>query len=468
LFTGGINQILMAVIVLYISAVLGPKEFGIFSLSIGFKNLIAPIITFGLGSTYMRYLHRYYKNGQGFTYVKRILGICGLSFIAASTLLILTSRLWVNTYFPEPVSTWLLFCVVFGMLAQIFYNHVQYLLVALEKLYYRANAELFYALLMTFLVYLISKLRSDAIFLLLALFIPMFIVSVGFMIRGIIPSFVGTQNQTINEPSFLKRKLSFSIGHTLAPTVVMLLFLTDRWIVGNKLGSIALGEYAFAAAFSLIIYQMNRYVLVAFIPGWNRKWDNEKREVVQSQISFVFRINVVILTAICAVVLLTRTSVFIPLFGQKYAVALMLLPYVFTGRIIFTLYTLISIYAAIIERTFMFVPILSICVVLNAVFCLIGVSTLGIFGAQLGVILSIILITIGTVLQARALGLTGFGIADLRGILIPTVLLLPEPLIAVVCLVGLPFVALSNFVFTKPERIKIIQQIKSLATVGNK
>lgn len=439
--------------------VLGPSDYGVYTLAFFFIPLVATVARLGIPSCFMRYIPQYEKQGMIRDFLKK-------TYFSASTATVITT----------------LICLLFTeQIARLIYDSVEYKNIIIICLLSILPYTLYECIRATFNGLRVFKLSNFVEFFHFLIFSSLAIALVivyqsaeSVFISNLIALIVvvalygiivlryvaGSSSQRDNIPSknFYKKIFRFSVWFAISPFVFSVFRYTDSWMLNRFLALKEVGLYSVAMNVAGLIFMLGTVVGSVLAPTLSKLWEEGDRQKATSALDFALRGNTMLLLGVGLLLVIFKSQVIGLLYGAEYASSVSFVGILLTFWMLNSINWIISGYAGLIEKTY--IPLISNCVglVCNVILNYNLIPKYGIMGAALATTISffVILLVIfpwcykeGFRLKANTLFVC----------LLPAIFVLNEIVIAAICVALAVIVFRSELLITRVERKQFYQQM---------
>ncbi|MBI5056322.1 MAG: oligosaccharide flippase family protein [Nitrospirae bacterium] len=332
---------------------LGPSEYGVFTLAFFFIPFIVTFAKLGIPSSYERYVHQYEIKGELRDFFKKT---CLLT-------------VWVSVFFT-------FCCLLFPkQISEILYASTNYksiiILCALTvppyvlyenfmgffnglRIFKISNFLVFsqffiYSILGIVLVLLYRDVKSIVV----ANLVSFIIVSLafGFIIWKYILS-SNSQNSTIKENNFYSKIFRYSTWFVVTPVMLAMLSYTDRFLLNRFTGLREVGVYSVAMNFTGILFMFGNIVGRVLLPSLSKIWEQNQRDRAMFMLNFTTKVNTLILLGAYIVLVLLRKPVMSLLYGSQYLEGTSVIGLLAVYWIYNSIFWIIKGYGELIEKTY--------------------------------------------------------------------------------------------------------------------
>jgi O-antigen/teichoic acid export membrane protein len=432
--------------------VLGPAEYGIYTLGMLPVPLLVTLASLGVPSAFGRYMSRHATNGTARWFLKRTyLMTTALSVLVAGVLLARPS-FFSNLILGDPSHGTVIALAAMAIPAALLVRNLSTTFMGLKL--FRAGRlvecshTVIYAAVGIPLILIWRTAAAGALGYWVAalagaaLFAPL----LSSYIRRIEPA-----GKPIEEPRFYRNLLKFTVWFTVTPFLASLFHYIDRLSLQRLMSASDQGIYSTAVNLSESISAIGLAIANVIYPHLSATWEAGNREKALRDLDLSLRVtSVILLLAGLALIVLGKWIILL-LLGSEFVPGAQALPFLVVFYLFTILVWLFGVYPPLIEKTYVtaigYVVALPASVVLNLTL----IPRLGIMGAALATMGSYFLMWCIVAAVCHRFGMP-VNKRMLTVCLTPFLLLLPAPL-AAACVAGVLYVCFRRtWIFSLAER----------------
>jgi len=336
---------------------LGPTNYGAYSMASYFASIVVPFAVLGIPSAYSRYIPEFEKDGVlGDVLKKTFLFLVGtnlaimaivMSFAPViarllyggdnggnyNTLIMLTAAVILPLTLSQALTTAFNGMRVFRMatITSVARDIFGFILGVTFLLLIGRTAE---------------SLISSSFF---SYFIPFAVM--GWLLRR----YIVVSGQGINSappaPELLRRILRYSKWFIGTPLVMAMFRMTDRWMIRRFVGLDAVGVYSVAQNITMPIYQMGMIVSNVLMPNLSSLWSADKKDEAVKTMETGVKFTTLVLFSIALFVSAIKRPLISLLFRDEYLPAVGVINFALSFFILRSIHSVLGSYAGLIEKT---------------------------------------------------------------------------------------------------------------------
>ncbi|MFC1708726.1 flippase [Candidatus Omnitrophota bacterium] len=443
---------------------LGPGEYGAYTLAYFFIPLAVTIARLGIPSCFNRYIPQYEQKGALRNFLKKtyLLVISGGAFIS------------LVCFFNS------------GTLSQIIYGSSQYQRVIAICALTIFPYVIFEALIYSFSGMRVFKVASAlrvgqlSIFTVLGIIFVVFHPKAESTILADLISFIlvvtffslifrkhlsslSTQNLKIREHDFYGKIFKFSIFFVISPIINTVFNYTDRWMLGRLTDLPSVGIYSIAINITGIIFLFGMIAGNVLLPSMSNIWEQGDRKKVMHMLNFALKMNTIFLLFGALILFLLKSQLVSILYGTDYVQCLPVVGILLIFWLHHGIYWTVAGYAEIMEKTYIPLICCSVGLISNVFLNYILIPQYGIMGAAVASTFSFSLIVVMMHLWFRKLGLK----IESKTILVcifPLIFVFSTLVVVIFFIVLLGVILGTNFIVTRDEKEICIRKFKEAAS----
>jgi O-antigen/teichoic acid export membrane protein len=448
--------------------ILGPAEYGTYTLAFFLLPLVIPLARLGLPSCYERYVSKYEKRGELGDFLKRNYKLTIGSGIAFTLLIYLfSSQISILLFSSIEYKNIVVLCAI-SVVPLVFYENILgsfnglriFKMSSLLKFCQISIFTLIGIVLVIFHPFAISVVGANLLtsILIAAIF--------GYLVWKNILSSV-PQSSKIQEDDFYKKMFRYSVWFIITPLFSTLFSYTDRLVLNHFLGLHEVGVYSVAMNISQLVFMFGMITGNVLMPNLSKIWEDGDKARVIFILNLAIKFTSVMILCYSFVFVLFRAEILSFLYGNKYEDAISLIPILLLFWLNSSLVWLIGVYPNLIEKPYM--PLLAIVpgFILNVFLNYMFIPIFGIKGAAIATLSSQVFILITLLILYRREGLS-VNMKTIFICLVPFILLLNTAIMTSVFIFALAVMILSNLIVIKEEKVMVAQQINKLFSKFNK
>lgn len=333
--------------------VLGPAEYGVFTLGMSFFPVAVAIAKLGIPSSFSRYIAQYELKGVLRDFLRRTYGLIALGAAGIGLVSLLVAPQIARWGYGSSQYTGVVLLCALIVAPYVFYESLDATFVGLRTFKLQSLLKFGHFVIFTLLgiVLVLVYRRAQP---LIASYLAATVVVVLFY-GGVLARHVRqdqAQQGPLNEPGFYRKIFSFSVPYIVSPVVFIMFCFTDRWMLARLMDLQHVGIYSAATRFSELVYSFGRIADNVLSPNLSRMWEEGERDRAMRFLNMSTKVNTLLLLA-GSLVLFWLKDLIIPLFfGDKYLGSLPVIGILLMFAIFQTIGTTISGFVILIEKTY--------------------------------------------------------------------------------------------------------------------
>ena len=409
-----------------VARVLGPEQYGIYTLGMFIVPLAATIASLGTQGAYGRYASRYESQGMLTQSLRRIYTLTLVIAVIFAAIMIGLAPQVSSLLYRQPGLTWVIVAVAATIPAYLLIRNLASTFMGLKLFRAGAFPEFLQNVLYLAIGIPLALVLRTALAGVLGYAIATYASVAVFSI--LLVRYVSRQEpvpRQSTEPGFYRHLLSFSIWYVVTPCLTLVFHYVDRLTLQHLRGSYDQGVYSAAVNVGETVSAFGLAVITVIYPHVSATWERGDREEARARLDLTMRIVGVLVLVLGLLVILFAKWLILLLLGSQYVPGTVALPYLVVYYILTVIVGILGIYPTLIERTYVTAIALGITLPINIVFNRLLIPYLGMAGAALATMLAYSLMWIIVAFICRAYGWHQSKRATLVSLL-PFVLLVPD------------------------------------------
>ncbi|MFH1754744.1 MAG: oligosaccharide flippase family protein, partial [Candidatus Latescibacterota bacterium] len=333
--------------------ILGPTNFGIYSIALFFLPIVAAFARLGIPSCFPRYVPQYEKQGMMKHFIIRTYLIaCGLSVILTAVMLLFIEQVSSLVYNSSEYGTIIVICAI-SLLPLTLYETIKFTFNGLRvfKLsYLMVFGQFLVFTILGIILVVIYKSAESVVFAILVSNVVI-VILFGVIIWKYVAN-IETQAVKIQEKYFYKKIFKYSIWFIISPVVFSLFKFTDKWMLNQYLGMEPVGIYSVASNVTSLVYMFGVIAGKVLMPNLSNLWEQQEKKRAVTLIDLVLRGNTLILLGMSLVILLLKDPIIGLLYGGDYMRATPVIGLLLIFWLLNSIYLTVAGYAGLIEKTY--------------------------------------------------------------------------------------------------------------------
>jgi O-antigen/teichoic acid export membrane protein len=377
--------------------VLGPEQFGIFSLATVFQNVALSFCILGIPSSYSRYIPQYEKKRMLKGFVTRTFLLTSIPTAFFVTLFVLIPGRMAQIVFRNPDLSAIITIAAVGLVALTVTRNLESTFIGMRAFMMSSSMQLVEVCLGTALgITLILLVGQNAKIAITSHVINTFIIS-GIFLATLSWYFRRGQGSDQSEPldgeaKFYKKVMSFSIWLALVPVCSLIFRYTDRWMINFFLDSSRVGIYTVGANTAGLLYMVGTAASRVLTPNLSKRWEEGQKERVHNILNLALKAAAIGLLIIAVPLVLWKDFLIQFFYGEAYREGSSVVSYLAVFSILNCLDWILITYILVKERpAWGFIRII-IGMILNALLNWTLIPRMGLVGAALASLSSYLVI----------------------------------------------------------------------------
>ncbi len=442
---------------------LGPKEYGIYTLAFFFTPLIVTLAKLGIPSCFGRYIPRYEKKKSLRDFLKRTysIGVAGslvIAFVCFLNSEFFSNFIYGNANYAGLIAVCSLIIIPYVIFenAEATFNGLRFFKVSTALKF--AHFLIFTVLGVSFALYkqaAVSIILASLLSLLAAAAIAVFI-----LFRHAVD--LKSQSDAINEKGFYKRIFNFSVWYVLNPVVYILFVYTDKWMITRLLDLAHTGVYSVASNISGVIFTFGLAAGNVLVPNMSNDWENGEKDKAMNRLNLSVKANALFLLAGACCIFLASDYVIPFLYGGEYTKSVTVVGALCAFWLFNSIVWTVGGYAEIIEKTYIRFVCSLTGLVINLGLNYLLIPVYGLLGAAAATAISSAF-TLGVILAwFRKEGLN-LKPNTLMVFILPLIFFTNNPVVIGVLVAVLWLIFKTGFIFDKEEKDRLKTTIRKIS-----
>ncbi len=440
--------------------ILGPANFGVYSIALFFLPIVAAFARLGIPSCFPRYVPQYEKQGMMKQFIIRTYLIASaISLVLTIVLLLFIEHVSSLVYNSTEYGTIIVICAL-SLLPLTLYETIKFTFNGLRvfKLsYLMVFGEFLIFTILGVVLVVIYKSAEAVVFAVLVSHVVI-VVLFGILIWKYV-TVTEEQAREIHEKNFYKKVFKYSVWFVISPVVFSLFKFTDRWMLNQYLGMEPVGVYSVASNLTSLVYMVGIIAGKVLLPNLSNLWEEQEKERAVSIIDLVVRGNTLLLIAMSLPILLLKDPIIGFLFGREYLGATAVVGILLIFWLLNCVYMTIAGYAGLIEKTYIPLVGSSLGVIFNVVLNFILIPNYKIMGAAIATTSSFTITILVLLIWFRFEGLK-LKVNSFIICLLPCIFFLNEIIVAAICVVLAGIAFGTEILVTNEERKRLFRQVE--------
>jgi len=440
---------------------LGPAEYGIYTLAFFFIPLIVTVARLGIPSCFNRYIPQYEQKGALKDFLKKtyLLVVAGGAFV--TLICLLNARSLSSILYGTPLYYRIIIICALTIFPYCIYEAIIYSFSGMRVFKLASSFRTSQLLVFTVLGAAFVMINPKAEQTILANFIAfVLVVSLfGFIFRKYLIN-LKEQNLKIKENKFYSKIFKFSIFFVISPVVNTIFSCVDRWMLGRFTDFTQVGVYSIAINLAGFIFFFGMIAGNILLPNISNIWEQGDKNKVMYMLNFALKLNTLFILFGAFAIFLLKNQIVSILYGAEYIQCLPIVGILLIFWLHHGIYWTVAGYAEIAEKTY--IPLICSCVGLisNIFLNYILIPKYGVMGAAVATTFSFGLLLIVVFIWFRKEGLR-IKPSTILVCLFSLIFIFNELVVIVFFIALLGIILGTNLIVTREEKNTLIKKIKS-------
>ena len=397
-----VGRVIVSVRGILFARLLGPDQYGIYTLAMFLVMLITTIATLGTQPAFPRYTSRYETAGQLRWFIKRIYLLTLTASLLLSVLLLVKPSFFSDLLYGRHFGGTIVIVAAISIPASLLQKNLSATFMALK--FFRAGAlqDLGQIVLFAAIGIPLVLVLHTAMGVLLGFTVATYLSIVLFLIlilrylRRAEPTYEAGDSE-----GFYRRLIKFSIWFLLTPLLSQVFLFMDRFWLQHLKGTYDQGVYSAVGALSEGVSAVGLAINNVIFPYISATWESGQRDRALANLDVSLRVTGVIFLIVATLLVLFGGWIIVVLFGDKYAQGTQVLPFLVVFHTCTQLVWLIGVYPTLIEKTYISTIGFVIAIPVNFRLNQVLIPRLGMIGAALATMLSYVLLWLAVSVMCR-------------------------------------------------------------------
>ena len=335
--------------------ILGPSQYGIFTLAFMLVSLVSPFIILGITGSLSRYIPKYEQKGMLTDFLKRVQWFPLISSFFFSVICIIYAAQISQLIFNTTEYSTLVVIVSITIVPTIIYQLIWSTLWGLRNFLVRSLLELSYGvLLFGFGLFFILRQPLAESLIIGNLWAYLIVVIIfGLLIRKYVFQREDQKNKLDKtNPGLYKEVINFGFWMILANLAFTALRYIDRWMLNRYVGAAEVGIYAVAMGLTAFLFLGMQLIGGVLSVNLNYLWEQGEREEINFILNAVTKVGTMVFLLAAFIVLIIKEPLIGLLYGERYLNAIDIIPYLLLMQAFMVAYWLLGPYVTLIEKTY--------------------------------------------------------------------------------------------------------------------
>ncbi len=442
--------------------VLGPSEYGVFTLAFFFIPLVITFAKLGIPSCYARYAPQYEKKGMlGDFFRRNYLLTTGASVFFTVIALIFSKQVSEFIYDSTEYKHIIILCAL-TVVPYVLYENFLSSFTGLRIFKMGALLRFSQFIGFTALGITVVFIYPQAYYLILANLVSFIFVltAFGFIVWKYI-LYSDSQDTKIREDDYYRKIFKYSIWLISFAIIEHLFKYTDRLMLNKFLGLEEVGIYSIALNVAQLLFFFGMIAGNVLMPNLSRIWENGEKSRVVSLLNLSIKINIFLLLFLAILISLFKDQIITLLYSDVYIKSVSVVDILLIFSLLTSANWTIGGYAGIIEKTYIHTVVMIIGLIGNVALNYFLIPLYQLEGAAVATTVSFIIsfIVINYWFYREGLKLR---LSTIFMYIIPIILLFNSIIMSIVFSLLIIIAFGTEFIITKNEKIILKQQMKKV------
>jgi polysaccharide transporter, PST family len=441
---------------------LGPAEYGTYTLAFIIIPLITPLARLGLPSCYERYIPQYEKKGELKDFLQRnYLLTIGTAFVITILLFPFSKNISLLLYSTAEHKNIIVLCLM-SIIPIVLYENILASFNGLRIFKMSSLLKINQIFIFSVIGILLVILYPKALSVVAASLLSYVLVSIVFVIM--IWKYVlnaESPSLKVQENKFIKKMFKYSIWFIITPLFSSLFNYTDRLVLNHFLGLQEVGVYSAAVNISQLVFMFGMITGNVLMPNLSSMWEKGEKDRVMFILNLAIKFTILLILSYSVAFVLFKKEIISILYGSKYIEAIPLIPFLLLFWLNSSLVWLIGVYPNLIEKPY--IPLFAAVpgFILNVSLNYLLIPIYGIKGAAIATLCAqIFMLTVLLILYRREK--MKINVNTVVVCFAPFVLLLNNFAMITIFILLLAATVRGEFIMNKEEKDMLIRQISKL------
>ncbi|MFC1645693.1 lipopolysaccharide biosynthesis protein [Candidatus Omnitrophota bacterium] len=332
---------------------LGPAEYGVYTLAFFFIPLAVTVARLGIPSCFSRYIPQYEQKGALRDFLRKtyLLVVAGGAFIALICFLnakTLSQIIYGSFQYQRIIAICALTIFPYAIFEAVIYSFSGMRIFKLSSVLGFSKFLIFSALGIVLVIFY-PKAESTILANLIAFILVVIFFS--FIFRKYLIG-LDSQNSKIKEANFYSKIFKFSIFFIISPIINTIFNYTDRWMLSRLVDLSKVGIYSVALNISGIIFLFGMVAGSVLLPNISNIWEQGDKYRVMHMLNFSLKMNTLFLLFGALILSLFKRQIVSILYGADYMQCLPIIGMLLIFWLYHGIYWTVAGYAELIEKTY--------------------------------------------------------------------------------------------------------------------
>jgi O-antigen/teichoic acid export membrane protein len=334
--------------------ILGPSQYGIFTLAFMLVSLVSPFIILGITGSLSRYIPKYEQKGMLTDFLKRVQWFPLISSFFFSVICIIYAAQISQLIFNTAEYSTLVVIVSITIVPTIIYQLIWSTLWGLRNFLVRSLLELSYGVLLfgLGLFFILKQPLAESVIIGNVWAYLIVVILFGLLIRKYVFQREDQKNKLDKTNLGLyKEVINFGFWLILANLAFTALHYIDRWMLNRYVGAAEVGIYAVAMGLTAFLFLGVQLVGNVLSVNLNYLWEQGEREQCMSVLNTVVKTMLFLFLVGSFFILLLKDFIIGTLYGIEYLPGANIIYILLFMQVFMVIYWIIGTYPSLIEKT---------------------------------------------------------------------------------------------------------------------
>ncbi len=445
---------------------LGPEQIGVYNLTAFILSLGIPLVTFGIASSYGRYVPRYEANRSLRAFLRVTTTATVALTLTFTALALVFARPLTELLLGDARYVWAFRITVLTLLPAVLHRNLSSFFKGL--LTFRLSAFIEFAYLALFTVLGIGGVllwRRDLSVVLwangIAYALPvLFFGTLAWRFLVALPD----QRAHVEEPQFARKMFQFCVWFVVIPSGLTLFDYVDRLMLAHFLDVRTVGIYSQTFTTTSFLLALGYVPNLVLGPTFSAAWERRDMSGVQRTFNTTLKLMLLLMLGASVALVSVKRWALTTAYGPEYAQGAVVMAPLLAFQCFDVMYSIAGMYSGLVEKTYLPAVAVGVGLAVNAGLNVLLIPRFGMEGAAYAAMASYALINVILYALNRRTGLHLDRSTQFVSVL-PFALLLPLPALLAVAVLTLALVVGSTRVLDAEEKADAVRVVGRLARV---
>lgn len=335
--------------------ILGPSQYGIFTLAFMLISLVSPFIILGITASLSRYIPKYEQKGMLTDFLKRIQLFPLISSVFFLCICIIYAKQISKLIFNTAEYSNLVIIVAITIVPTVRYKLIWSTLWGLRSFLARSLLELSYGLLLLCLglFFILKKALAESLMIGNLGAYLIVVIIFGLLLKKYVFQ-REDQKDKLDKTNLglYKEAINFGFWMIFANLGFIALSYVDKWMLNRYVGATEVGIYAVGMGFTTFLFLAVQLVGNVLAVNLNYLWEQGKREQCFFVLNTVVKTALFIFLVGSFFILLLKNFIIGTLYGIEYLPGASIVHILLLMQVFMVIYWIMGIFPSLIEKTY--------------------------------------------------------------------------------------------------------------------